>query len=272
MTPIRFKVLKHFLFHKQNNVKPVELIRFFFDRSYKSKYNSTINKIELEGSFQKIYFKNINKPLYYPSDFPESSLQQVIGESFFHDNWHYYEIPQTRVEEKDVVVDCGAAEGLFGFLVASRCKQLFLIEPISKFCDSLEKTFSEQENVVILKVALSNQEGEARINENNISSSLLSGTEGSLVKVTTLDKLFYEKEIPISYIKIDLEGYDFDALLGAKELIKKNKPKIAVTTYHHYEHAEQIESFLKSIHPTYNILKKGIYQETGSPVMLHAWI
>lgn len=65
---------------------------------------------------------------------------------------------------------------------------------------------------------------------------------------------------------------DFLALKGAKNLIRTNKPKIAITTYHNIKHESQIKNFLKKIVPEYNIISKGIFQETGSAVMLHAWI
>lgn len=125
---------------------------------------------------------------------------------------------------------------------------------------------------MIISVALSNKETTLKIFEHDISSSLYDDNGGVEVKVITLDKLFYEKGEKITYLKIDLEGYDFDALLGAENLIKKYKPKIAVTIYHKLQHAEQITSYLKSLVPEYKILTKGIYQETGSHVMLHAWI
>lgn len=114
--------------------------------------------------------------------------------------------------------------------------------------------------------------GRDTIFEHDISSSLSDENGGIEVKVTTLDKLFYEKGEKITYKKMDLEGYDYDALLGAENLIRENKPKIAVTTYHKVQHAEQITAYLKSLVPEYKIFTKGIYQGTGSPVMLHAWV
>jgi FkbM family methyltransferase len=200
------------------------------------------------------------------------SLEQVIVESFYPNNWHYYEIPQTKVTNNDNVVDCGAAEGLFGLLVVNRCSKLHLIEPLPIFCNAMKITFKAKNNVTIHPVALSNEVTTSQIFEHDISSSLADGNGGIEVEVTTLDKLFYEHGEEITYIKIDLEGYDYKALLGAENLIRKNKPKIAVTTYHNSRHAEEIASFLKLLVPEYNILTKGIFQETGSPVMLHAWI
>lgn len=256
----------------KNNVSIGEMFKFFIDSSYHSKANRFIKSIENVGEFNKVLFTGYDEPLYYPSDFSLKSLEQVVVESFYSDNWHYYETFGTKVTSDDYVVDCGAAEGLFSFLIQRRAKKIFLIEPVPKFCASLKKTFHNGLNMEIVPVALSDENGFASISEHDISSTLSLGAKKDVsVPVTTLDELFYEKNIPISYIKIDLEGFDFKALLGARELIKKNKPKIAVTTYHAFEHAQQIETYLRSIVPEYNIKLKGIYQISGAPVMLHAW-
>jgi FkbM family methyltransferase len=270
VTRTRFNVLKHWLFKNKNNVSFTELLNFFFDKSYASEAKAKIKEIVSKDDFYEVYFKGINKPIYYPKNFPLKSLEQVIVELFYPKNWHYYEIPQTSVRKEDVVVDCGAAEGLFGFLVVDRCEKLYLVEPLPAFYKAMEKTFAKHKNAMILPVALSNKETTLKIFEHDISSSLSDGNVGVEVKVTTLDKLFYDMGEKITYIKMDLEGYDYDALLGAENLIKKNKPKIPVTIYHNPQHAEEITAYLKSLAPEYNILTKGIYQETGSPIILHA--
>ncbi|HEU5164328.1 MAG TPA: FkbM family methyltransferase [Chitinophagaceae bacterium] len=169
-------------------------------------------------------------------------------------------------------MDCGAAEGLFALKIYGKCKRVYLIEPLSKFVGSLNMTFEKAYNVEILPLAISDKEYSTKISDNDISSALSDTEEGERVNVTTLDKIFLEKNIPGHYLKMDLEGHDFKALIGAEGLIRKYMPKIAVTTYHDINHASQIANFLKSIAPDYNIFCKGIYQETGSPVMLHAWI
>jgi len=271
MTSTRLKVLRYFLSGK-TNVNPKDIFQFFFGLPYSIKAKSVIKKIEPDESFEKIFLKEIGLPLFYPNDISRKSLYQVIVECFDKRNWHFYEINETRVSPQDVVVDCGAAEGLFGLLVYNRCKKVYLIEPLPKFVTSLKKTFQGCNNVEIIPCAVADAVYESKLSENGIASVVSNTGNGISINVTTLDDLFFEKNIPVTYLKLDLEGYDYKALVGTKELIKKNKPKIAVTTYHLKEHAAIIEDFLKSIVPSYHILKKGIYQETGSPVMLHAWI
>lgn len=268
----RISVLSYFLFSNRNGVSFQELINYFFAPSYSLKAKAKIEKIEEDYLLNRIYIKGYTMPLFYPKSINVNSLYQVIVESLYPNNWHYYEIPQTSVNKNDIVVDCGAAEGLFSFLISQRCKKVYLIEPLPDFIRCLKKTFRTHDNVMILPVAISDIETIANISVNGISSNLIINGDGLDCKVTTLDKLFFELGIPVSYIKIDLEGYDYKAIKGAEKLIKKNKPKIAITTYHNLEHALQIQNYLKSIVPEYNILFKGIFQGTGSPVMLHAWI
>jgi len=272
MTKNRLKVLKYYILQNKNNVHCFELFKFFFDKSYAAKANKKLRKVLKENGFYKIYFDGSDEPLYFPSKFGLKSLEQVIVESFYPDNWHYYELPETKVEVDDIVVDCGAAEGLFSLLVFQRCKRVYLIEPHPMFIRSLRKTFEKSNNVELLQYALSKNEFIAHLTSDGISSAISSEITGIEIRVTTLDKLFFEENIPVSYLKIDLEGHDYDALVGAEKLIKQNKPKIAVTTYHQIEHARKISSFLKAIDPSYKIYVKGIYQESGSPIMLHAWI
>ncbi len=225
----------------------------------------------MAGDFLKVYFFDLTKPLYYPVSMDRHSLAQVIVETFNKRNWHYYEIAQTKVQPADVVVDCGSAEGLFSLTVHERCHKIFLIEPLERFISSLKLTFKNAANIEIIPMAISDREYTARIRSSDISSSLTDGDEGELINVTTIDKLFLPRNVAINYLKLDLEGHDFKALIGAREIIAKYRPKIAVTTYHDKDHANQIKSFLLSVIPDYHILCKGIYQETGSPVMLHAW-
>lgn len=271
MTPTRFKVLKHFM-RRRNGVTLPEMLRFFFAPSYASKAGGYIEKIEKEDPYLKVRVRGVPDALYYPADIPEHSLHMSVVECFDPNNWHYYEIPETRVRPEDVVVDGGAAEGIFGLKVGRRCKELYLVEPLPKFVRSLEKTFGGMENVHIVPYAISDRVFSATISDDDISSAISETGAGEAITVSTLDTLFMGKNIPVTYLKMDLEGHDFKAIVGAEQLIRRNRPRIAVTTYHDKDHAAQIGGFLQSIVPEYKIHCKGIYQYTGSPVMLHAWV
>ena len=61
------------------------------------------------------------------------------------------------------------------------------------------------------------------------------------------------KNHKVTFIKMDIEGSELKALSGGEEIIKKQKPKLAVSVYHKLEHLWEIPLYLKSIVPEYRI-------------------
>src|ERR1035441_451781 len=127
MTKTRIKVLKYYLSSKRKNIRFKEIISFLFGASYNRKANKIIISVNQNDQFKEIKLKGCDSRLFYPVNFSITSLKQVIVESFYKNNWHYYEIPETKVEKNDIVIDCGVAEGLFGLLVKSRCRHVYMI-------------------------------------------------------------------------------------------------------------------------------------------------
>ena len=268
----RLKIVKYWFLGKRNGVSFQELVAYLFQRTCPSRAKSRIQSIEEADKYLILRFNNFDHPLYYPKEMNLRSLYVVITESLYANNWHYYQIEQTQVGPEDVVIDCGAAEGLFSLLTAGKCKKVYIIEPLPAFVELLKLTFYKMNNVEIIPVALSDKAGEAMLSNSGIESSLNSSGHGIPVKVATIDDLFLENASPVTYIKADIEGYELEMLKGASRVIKEYTPKIAITTYHKEEHAELISDYLKSINSRYHIKVKGIYPEHGGPVMLHAWI
>lgn len=268
----RLKVLFYYLFRRRNNVSPGELIRFFFAESYYKKAVKMIRSAETDGFYVKVFLKGFDDPVFWPSEMRIKDLHQMIVESLYPDNWHFYEIPETTVSDSDVVVDCGAAEGLFSLTVAKRCRQVFLIEPTEQFYSCLEQTFSHYTNVKIMKVALADVTGKGTITNEGISSRLVSGGGENGIQTATLDDLFLNGPLPVTYIKMDIEGMEYQVIRGAIQLIEKYHPRLAITTYHDRNHEQEIRMLLASVVPGYKFRAKGIYQGSGCPVMLHAWI
>lgn len=266
----RIALAKHWLFTNKNNIPLPELLTKVFEKTCDLKAKPYIEEVLDQDEYFKVKLKGLSDYLYYPKSMAMQSLYQVITESTYENQWHFYEIPQTKVGINDVVVDCGAAEGMFSLMVANRCAKVYAIEPLPTFVKSLNYTFVRFKNVEVVPCALSDQPGVAYMDDKDISSSI--SNKGNVqVKIETIDNLFFSKGIKIDYLKADLEGYDLDMLKGAVKTIAQSKPKVAITTYHKAEHAEQIKKILLSIRPDYEIKVKGIEERAGAPVMLHAW-
>jgi FkbM family methyltransferase len=238
-----------------------------------------ILKIIEDGAYKLIYLRNIKYPLYWPKDIPLDNLYMVISESLYENNWHYYEVPETQIKSGDVVLDCGAAEGLFSLKIMERA-QCVVIEPSPVFIGSLKKTFYDKDNVHIMPYALSNREGQAYLSTGTLCSALTSTvqdlpTQDSLmVKTTTIDKLVRDLGlVKVDYIKGDLESFELEVLQGAVETIRNHKPKIALTTYHHGNNWKDMRDFVLSLVPGYAWRIKGLsyLNKFPKPVMIHFW-
>jgi FkbM family methyltransferase len=195
----------------------------------------------------------------------------TLSEQTYADDWHFYEAPETAVEQGDVVADCGAAEGLFSLLVAERASRVYAIEPLPLWNECMRETFANSANVEILPHALAAETGRARLQGSGFTAHLSADGEAE-VSVETIDNLFFRRGIPLSYLKADLEGQDFAMLLGARETIRTFGPKIAITTYHRPHHAQAMIDYLKALNRQYRFRTTGIEATTGAPVMLHAWV
>jgi FkbM family methyltransferase len=202
----------------------------------------------------------------------------VISESLYENNWHYYEVPETQVKLGDVVLDCGAAEGLFSLKILEHA-QCIVIEPSPMFIGSLTKTFNDQDNVRIIPYALSSQTGQAYLCPGTLNAVLTNvqdtPPEGSvIVNTTTIDQLVGDLGLTkVDYIKGDLESFEFEALQGAAKTIRNHKPKIAFTTYHQGNNWKAIRDLVLSLVPNYAWRVKGLsyLEKSPKPVMIHFW-
>lgn len=121
-------------------------------------------------------------------------------------------------------VDIGAAEGIFTLAVIEKVAHVYLIEAEADWCEALALTFREYEKkVTIIQGRATDSDGPGQI---------------------TLDKLL--EDIAIDFIKMDIEGNEHKALLGAERLIKKNMPKLAVCTYHRSNDYHDIGDWLRN--------------------------
>jgi|HubBroStandDraft_1064217.scaffolds.fasta_scaffold37134_2 FkbM family methyltransferase len=233
-----------------------------------------IERVETAKDDNKaIFIKGVKNPLYFPAEFAIHGLHRVLTEETYSWNWHYYQIPQTRVERDDVIVDCGAAEGLFSLLAVERgARRVICIEPHPAYFRTLRRTFEDRDAVTVVNAAVGDAVGEIRLSDAGMDSVVTDQQDGTLpIQVETIDHLCFTRGIAPSFIKADIEGYEEKMLIGAAETISASRPKLAITTYHRSSAGEWMEKFLLTLYPKYKIYRKGLATQRGATVMLHAW-
>jgi FkbM family methyltransferase len=262
----------YWLFKSRNNVSVKELAQFLFKPTVSKIASRYIRNIEHQGDWFEVSLQSMDKKLFWPNEYPISGINQVVSETFDSEDWHYYQKEHTRIAKNEVLLDIGAAEALFSLSIIDQCDKLILIEPNDHFVRSLEKTFENFSNKVeIIKTAVGNKVGEISFSLDSLSGKISGENNQNKKPITTIDQLLIN-EPRITYLKADLEGFEQEMLLGAEKVIKKHKPKIAITSYHIENDADQMVKLIKSYVPEYNYYVKGINDVGGKPVMIHFWL
>lgn len=128
----------------------------------------------------------------------------------------------------EAIIHAGAGFG--DFLPAFKdLKWVYTFEPNPSNLEAVHATISANDlkNISVLPCALGAYEGMIDLQTVDDLGRMMGvrseiGT-GETVLVTTLDKVIPE-DVPISIIHLDLEGYEFEALNGARKIIDKWHP------------------------------------------------
>jgi FkbM family methyltransferase len=138
-----------------------------------------------------------------------------------------------ELNDKEVFVDGGGFDGstsLYFFSKVNKCKQVYYFEPSPEMMAVSRQRLSHLKNITYIQKGLSNKCEKLRFDAEAGSTSRISITGKQEIETTFLDREILE---PISFIKLDIEGAEFDAIDGAADHIRRHAPKIAVCVYHH---------------------------------------
>lgn len=79
------------------------------------------------------------------------------------------------------------------------------------------------------------------------------------ISINTLDKIIDDLQIPVSFIKADVEGFEREFLLGAQKTICQYKPRLSICTYHLPDDLREIPKIVRDFKAGYRIRLNGLY-------------
>lgn len=168
----------------------------------------------------------------------------------------YYEPDLFPNNKGDVFVDVGAYNGdsilQYIHMYGTDYKKIYAYEISSQSCSELKHNLAGYHDIVIRQKGAGVSGGVFMyLNENQVASANKlekTQTGHERVEMVSLDE---DIEEPVTFIKMDIEGAEQNAILGLRRTIARDHPKLAICTYHGYEDIWKIPFIIDSICPQY---------------------
>lgn len=116
------------------------------------------------------------------------------------------------------------------------------------------KNISKEENVVCENYALWNECTRVGFSSSSFSSSIDASNIGTTNQVNTMTLDEYFKNNHIGFIKMDIEGAEQKALKGGINVIKRDRPILAISIYHSMEDRVEIPLYLVNMLENYHFI------------------
>ncbi len=238
------KLLKQLIFRHYKNMPPEErtpeweeVIGWLrknrlsvFPYSFTARYDPAKIELRLDEKAQRFYTIYQGHRLYYRDGENARRARRYFNSVFLEQDPHSphrYLSGDFDVEEGDVVVDVGAAEGNFSLDVVERAGKIYLFEPDPAWQEALRLTFAPWKEKVEI-----------------IPKMVGAVTDDTHV---ALDDFFRERR-PSDFIKIDVDGAEAEVLKGMEDLLNEKRiRKIALCTYHRQEDAGRFARHLEKL-------------------------
>lgn len=221
---------------KVNDPEVMEIIEYIekehkiglISYNFTKEYDALPVEVCLDSSCQMRYVPYKNRKMFFPRSWDEQKIADyyrgVVREQDARSPHCYASTTLGEVAQSDVVVDAGAAEGIFALDVIDKARKIYLVEADPEWMEALEQTFRDDGEKVQL-----------------IYGFLDSIHEGNHVSI---DGLFEQEDI--NFIKMDIEGFEKPALSGAVRTLQRCKNiRCAICAYHCREDEEWLRSTLE---------------------------
>ncbi len=187
--------------------------------------------------------------IFFP---PYGRLTAGMGKQYF-DLFH--------ADSKEVFVDAGCYDGQTTVDFSKWCKndyeRIYAFEPSKKLNYICKDKFSQngiKGYELIEKVCWSKKE---TVHFSHDAASEVFGgacvqeSVGRGVETDSIDNVLNGDRV--TFIKMDIEGSELEALHGAKDSIRKWHPKLAISLYHKYEDILEIPSYILNLVEDYRL-------------------
>lgn len=165
-----------------------------------------------------------------------------------------------RIKDGEVFIDGGAYTGdttqqLMDFAKKHRVKQprIVAFEPDSANFDILSSFYGKRSNIKIYQKGLADQTTTLLFKENGVTARIVEDENEATNRIDVIDIDSHIDCQDATFIKMDIEGAEWDALHGARNVILNNKPKLAICIYHSNQDMIRLAEYIHELVPEYKL-------------------
>lgn len=204
---------------------------------------------------------------------PEENIIDAGGTIDLLSRKQYFTLKDLPHDKDEVFVDVGCFDGSTSMQFArwsGSFQKIVALEPDEKNvpkCTEKLDDFIRNGKVEIINKGAWSENTTLKFSSTQNGASVLSDSGESIVEVATLDSVLAGKRV--TFIKMDIEGAELEALKGARTCIKENKPKLAICVYHKPEDIVTLPQLILDMNPDYRLYLRH-YSLSAAETVLYA--
>lgn len=199
----------------------------------------------LDDEFSKtVYLEKMKKV------FLLSSISEIVspGKEEYFDK-------EIMLSDNEMFIDCGGFDGDTSVRFIEQCggnyRGIVIFEPELCKKEAIAKNMGSYQ-YELYQAGVWSENTKLCFDARGTSSSRISEQgAGCVIETVALDETVYDKKP--TYIKMDIEGAEQEALKGCKRIIQDYKPKLAICIYHKPEDLFEIPIMIKEMNPAYKL-------------------
>jgi FkbM family methyltransferase len=193
----------------------------------------------------------------YDTHFPRMLEKSLKNDGVIRYQWRARELAIENCDQRRVCIDIGANVGLWACELVDHFDQVIAFEPVEEFRNCFDKNVKKS-NYTMHPLALGKEDSfiDMNIVQGNTGHSHINMNSYGKGKIPlkTLDSFNLDN---IDMIKIDVEGFEEEILIGAEQTIIRNHPVLAIEQQKHEYKDAMIEL------PSVKLLEKWGYRVVG---------
>lgn len=187
---------------------------------------------------------------------PEAIL--TIPAEYRNNTSQYFDL--LTPDSNEVFVDCGCYDASTAFHFAGWCgsrgyDKIWCFEPDRDSFQRCTELCEGLRNCTVYPYGISDRAGTVSFQSGRKEESRIvtpeDATAADNIETVILDDFLHGERV--TFIKMDIEGAELDALRGASRIIKEQKPKLAISIYHRLEDIIEIPKLIISLRPDYRL-------------------